>query len=231
MYRVEDKYIVSGNRLWILEQHIAMLLPIDSSSNENGYKISSLYFDDIMDSMLADTLDGNPVRDKYRIRIYNDSFTNIKLEVKRKKYNRVYKISSEITLDELHDLMSGRLIPDRNNLNDARTLFNLAIRTRELVPKIIVTYDRRAYVYESGNVRIMFDRNIRASDQWNLFGGQSIKYDYAETPGTVLEVKYDEFIPKFIMQVLETGNMLQTSNSKYEICREIYKRGGINNVS
>ena len=222
MYRVEDKYIISGNRLWILEQKIALLLPIDSSSKETGYKISSIYFDDIADSMLTDTLEGNPFRDKYRIRIYNDSFSTIKLEVKRKKYNRVSKISSEITEDELYALMSGETIPDKNNLSDARTLFNLAIKIRGLTPKIIVTYDRKAYVYEAGNVRVTFDRNIRASNQCGLFGKHDLHYDCLEESGTVLEVKYDQFIPRFIMQVLETGNMLQTSNSKYGICREIY---------
>ena len=224
MYRVEDKYIISDNRLWILEQHIAMLLSIDSLSNEGGYKISSLYFDDITDSMLTDTLNGNPFRDKYRIRIYNDSFSAIKLEVKRKKYNRVIKISSEITVDELNALMSGKTIPDKNNFKDARTLFNLAIKSRGLLPKIIVTYDRKAYVYESGNVRITFDRNIRASNQCALFGRSDISYDFLEDSDSVLEVKYDEFIPRFIMQVLETGNTIQTSNSKYGICREIYER-------
>lgn len=224
MYRVEDKYVISDDRLWILEQRIAMLLPIDSLSDEAGYKISSLYFDDITDSMLADTLDGNPFRDKFRIRIYNDSFSIIKLEVKRKKYNRVTKVSSEITMDELQALVSGRTIPDQNGLNDARTLFNLAIKTRGLIPKIIVTYDRKAYIYESGNVRITFDRNIRASDQCELFGKHTINYDLSENSSSVLEVKYDEFIPRFIMQVLETGNMIQTSNSKYGICREIYEK-------
>ena len=224
MYRVEDKYIISDDRLWILEQHIAMLLPIDSLSNEDGYKISSLYFDDITDSMLTDTLDGNPFRDKYRIRIYNDSFSTIKLEVKRKKYNRVIKISSEITVDELQTLMLGNTIPDKNDFNDARTLFNLAIKAKGLMPKIIVTYDRKAYVCESGNVRITFDRNLRASNQCELFGKHNICYDFSEDSRSVLEVKYDEFIPRFIMQVLETGNMFQTSNSKYGICREIYKR-------
>ena len=224
MYRVEDKYVISDSRLWILEQRIAMLLPMDRSGNEDGYKISSLYFDDVIDSMLTDTLDGNPVRDKYRIRIYNDSFSVIRLEIKRKKYNRAIKISSEITVDELYALMAGKTIPEENSLNDARTLFNLAIKARGLAPKIIVTYDRKAYAYESGNVRITFDRNIRASNQCDFFGRQDISYDFSEGSGSVLEVKYDEFIPRFIMQVLETGNMLQTSNSKYEICREIYEK-------
>lgn len=225
MYRVEDKYVISDNRLWILEQRIALLLPFDKLSNDDGYKISSLYFDDAVDSMLSDTLDGNPFRDKYRVRVYNDSFSTIKLEVKRKKYNRVFKISSEITEDELQALMLSQTIREGNNFNDARTLFNLAIKVKGIRPKIIVTYDRKAYVHEAGNVRITFDRNIRASNQCDLFGKHDIRYDFLMDNGAVLEVKYDEFIPRYIMQALETGNMLQISNSKYKICREMYTKG------
>ena len=35
----------------------------------------------------------------------------------------------------------------------------------------------------------------------------------------VLEVKYDEFIPDFLVQLLELGNMQQTAYSKYQLCR------------
>lgn len=223
MYRVEDKYVLPDSRLYLLERRIAMLLPMDGLGGKEGYKISSLYFDDITDSMLADTLDGNPFREKYRIRIYNDSLSPVRLEVKRKKYNRAVKISSEITEEELSALMSGRTISDRNHPSDARTLFNLAIKARGLRPKIIVAYDRRAYVHEAGNVRITFDRKLRASSQWELFGKNGIRYDFPEDAGAVLEVKYDEWIPRYLMQVLETGNMIQASHSKYGICREIYE--------
>ena len=54
----------------------------DEYCDNEKYVISSLYFDDLRDSMLADTLDGIDARDKYRIRIYNNSFEIIKLEVK-----------------------------------------------------------------------------------------------------------------------------------------------------
>lgn len=224
MYRVEDKYIMQNHKMFTLEQRIGNLLTPDSFCAEAGYKISSLYFDDMMDSMLTDTLDGNPFRVKYRIRIYNDSLSTIKLEVKKKKYNRVAKIASQITRDELHTLMSGGTISDQNNLDDAKTLFNLAVKQRGLKPKIIVAYDRNAYIYGAGNVRITFDRNIRACNQCDFFGKQDLNYDFLEDVGTVLEVKYDELIPRFIMQILETGNMLQSSNSKYGICRQIYQR-------
>ena len=42
---------------------------------------------------------------------------------------------------------------------------------------MIVAYERKAYIYEPRNVRITFDRNIRASNQIELFGNKNCIYD------------------------------------------------------
>lgn len=223
MYRVENKYVLSFEEMFKLERRIQAVLLMDSEGADNGYKISSLYFDDIRDSMFSDTIDGVPERDKYRIRIYNDSFSDIKLEVKRKRDNRVRKMTALISQQEMLELMDGKTIADKNDRNDPRTLFNLAINTRALRPRFIVTYDRKAYVYEPGHVRITFDRNIRSNNQVNLFGTKNLAYDYPDGTGSVLEVKFDELLPKFIAQTLECSSMVQTANSKYGMCGEIYE--------
>ncbi|MBQ7705473.1 MAG: polyphosphate polymerase domain-containing protein [Selenomonadaceae bacterium] len=222
MYRVEDKYVLPMTDFWLLRNRIETILSPDSNSNEAGYKISSVYFDDISDTHLRDTVDGNPIRQKYRIRIYNDSFKVIKLEVKFKQYNRVLKKAQKISAAELSKLLNGETIESPNDLDNARTLFNLAIVERGLRPKVIVTYERRAFIYPAGNVRITFDSNLRGSNQLKYFGDKNLVYDYPEGTGTVLEVKYDEFLPKFIAQSLEINSMWQTANSKYRICREIF---------
>lgn len=233
MYRVEDKYSCTSQELTILQSRIGAILKPDShENNDEGYSIISVYFDDIYDTHMQDTIDGNSFRDKYRIRIYNHSFDTIKLEVKSKSYNRVNKKSSLITFDQMQQLLQGNSIEHGNSLEDPATLFHIAISQRRLSPKVIVAYERKAYIYEPGNVRITFDRNIRASNQIELFGNSKITYDnLRQENNAVLEVKYDEFMPGFISQMLETGNMRQTSYSKYRLCREIYSNGGNVNVS
>ncbi len=227
MYRVEDKYSCTVQELAILQARIDTILKPDyHQANDEGYSIISVYFDDIYDTHLCDAIDGNSVRDKYRIRIYNNSFDLIKLEVKSKKYNRILKKSSSITFNQMQQLLQGKCIEDRHSLDDPATLFNIAIKQRNLSPKIIVAYERKAYVYDAGNVRITFDRNVRTSKQIELFGDTQLIYDIlGKESNAVLEVKYDEFIPNFILQVLELGNMRQTSFSKYRLCREIYSNG------
>lgn len=221
MYRVEDKYNCSETQLVMLQSRMeAVLRPDSNEGGSEGYSIVSLYFDDLQDSCLQDTEDGVNRRNKYRIRIYNDSLDVIKLEVKTKQDNRIQKQSKTISREEMESLMRGECIAEEGSFEDPATLFNLAIKNGGLRPKVIVTYERKAYVYEPGNVRITFDRNVRASSRVENFGQKNISYDFLQEYDKVLEVKYDEFIPDFLLQLLEVGNMQQSAYSKYQLCRE-----------
>ena len=223
MYRVERKYNCSESELRILQNRLEGVLRADSNeSHPEGYSIISLYFDDLQDTCLNDTVDGVEVRDKYRIRIYNNSLDVIKLEVKSKKDGYIYKKSRAITKEQVDRLMRGECIEDSASMEDPATLFNLAIRTRGLRPKVIVAYERKAYVFGPGNTRITLDRNVRASNRIEDFGSANTSYDFLHEYDKVLEVKYDEFIPGFLLQLLELGNMQQTSYSKYQLCRELF---------
>lgn len=222
MYRVEDKYACSEMEMRIIQARIAAVLkPDQNQKSDVGYRVTSVYFDDLFDTHLQDTIDGYARREKYRIRIYNNLMDSIKLEVKYKQYNRVMKKSERISAAQMQMLLEGKCIPNVSDSEDSpAALFNLAISNRGLRPKVIVEYDRQAYVFDPGNVRITFDRNIRASDQIERFGKASCCFAAVHEQDRVLEVKYDEFFPDFIAQLLETGNMIQTSYSKYQLCRE-----------
>lgn len=202
MFRVEDKYLLSHTSMWELENRISAILKSDSHNiDNNGYKISSLYFDDINDTCLRDTLSGNPIRNKYRLRIYNDSLDTIKCEVKSKLYNRTLKNSKTISKDDMLSLCIGDCIEDTEDSSDPRFCFNTAIKTNLLRPRVIVTYERQSYISELGNVRITFDRNVRASRLTESFGCSDIIYDYpAKEQRNILEVKYDGYIPNYILK-------------------------------
>lgn len=223
MFRVENKYNCSENELQVLQHRLAGIMQADSNENHpEGYSIISLYFDDLQDSCLYDTMDGVEIRDKFRIRIYNNSLDVIKLEVKSKKDGYICKKSKTITKQQMDMLMHGECIEDSASMEDPATLFNIAIRTRGLRPRVIVAYERKAYVFGPGNTRFTLDRNVRASNRVEDFGLDNVSYDYVREYDKVLEVKYDEFIPDFLLQLLELGNMQQTSYSKYQLCREMF---------
>ncbi len=221
MYRVENKYCCSIQEMYQLQQRIDTVLQADGNENSaEGYCVFSLYFDDLTDSCLHAAKEGAYRRRKYRIRIYNDSLDLIKLEVKEKRGSKVFKISKCITIEEMQKLMCGQCIPASSSMEDPAFLFNLAIRTQALRPKTAIAYERKAYVYPSGNVRITFDRNVRTSRQISDWGTRNLSYTPLWGQDAVLEIKYDEFMPKFILQLLELNSQQQTAYSKYCLCRE-----------
>lgn len=221
MYRVEDKFCCTAQEMYQLQQRISTVLQADSNEDSvEGYRVASLYFDDLTDSCFHAARDGNYSRRKYRIRIYNDSLDTIKLEVKEKLGSRIFKRSKCISAEEMYRLIQGQCIPAPFSMEDPAFLFNLAIQTQVLHPTVIVAYERKAYVYGPGNARITFDRNVRTSRQISNFGTKEISYVPLREQDAVLEIKYDEFIPKFILQLLELEFLQQTAYSKYRLCRE-----------
>ena len=221
MIRVEDKYWCSERDMLLLEARVKTVMRPDILAGGKPYQITSLYFDDLNDSCRQASEDGVPERKKYRIRIYNNSPELIKLEVKYKSYNRVFKKSRTISREDAERLMAGECIANQNESPDNPvTLFNLAIKKELLRPKIIIDYHRTAYTFSPGNVRITFDRNLRACrDVHSFLTGETVFSPIRDTD-KILEVKYDEFLPGFIARLLEFGNMNQTAYSKYRLGRE-----------
>ena len=221
MIRVEDKYWCSERDMLLLESRVKAVLRPDPMAGGRPYQITSLYFDDRNDSCWQTAEDGVSERKKYRIRIYNNNPNLIKLEVKYKSYNRVFKRSRTIPRADAEKLMRGECIEDpRESMDNPVTLFNLAIKTDLLRPKIIIDYNRTAYTFTPGNVRITFDRNLRASRDISSFLNGDTAFTPVKDTDKILEVKYDEFLPGFIARLLEFGNMNQTAYSKYRLGRE-----------
>jgi len=221
MYRVEDKYSCSEMEMFLLQTRLQSVLNMDTNQrNKEGYQITSVYFDDYRDSCLHDALDGVRERCKYRIRIYDDNFDVIKLEIKYKQNSRIFKLSQSITFEQMKALLRGECIERENPKDDVIGRMNVAIVTRKLEPVVIVEYDRKAFVYEPGNVRITLDSNLRYSTNVEDFmSGKKEKYRVLPEMNRVIEVKYDEMLPGFIAGIIENGNMTQTSFSKYCLCR------------
>ena len=91
---------------------------------------------------------------------------------------------------------------------------------QNLRPKTIVDYKREAYIYGAGNVRITFDRDIRTSNNVHgLFNPELVTIPSANS--TILEIKYDGFIPEIIRQIIRVDSRKETEFSKYVVSRFI----------
>lgn len=220
--RTEQKYYLHVHDYLTLQQKISSVLSLDTHSlDEKGYNIRSLYFDDPHRSALITKNDGIFNREKYRIRIYNDSNEIINLERKSKFGEYVCKESAPLTFGEYQQIIEG----DYSFLlkRGERLLheFYAALSTFHFRPSVIVDYWREAYVYEWGNVRITFDKKLSAGiNTYDVFSGQLVLEEILRPELTIMEVKFDDFLPEHIRQIIRPKSHLRSSISKYVLCRE-----------
>lgn len=216
-YRHELKFLCTQIDLSIIAERLKYMMSKDTHTGHKGmYTVRSLYFDDVMLTGLYENESGVDSRKKLRIRLYNGSLQHICLELKRKRNNMTRKESCPLLHDECRLLMQGEIPPARADCSSVLQQLCLLMRTRGMKPVHIVEYERTAFVYPLGNVRITLDRNIAGSGNVAQFLHPSIKaMPVLEAGQHILEVKYDAYLPDAIAQVLQTGRIRQTSFSKY----------------
>lgn len=222
-FRHEDKYVISTGELQIIQNRIDHLLVQDPYTGSSGiYNVCSLYFDDYYDSCVRSNENGLEPREKFRIRIYNHSSENIKLECKRKERGMTRKTACSLTVQETRWLMAGKVLPNIETQPELLRKLTLQMLQRHLKPVVIVEYDRIPYIFKNGNVRVTLDTNISSTTDVKAFLNETIATRPVMPVGCqLLEVKYDEYLPGFIYQSLQLQNLCRSTYSKYQICRRI----------
>ncbi|MFC5469428.1 polyphosphate polymerase domain-containing protein [Cohnella suwonensis] len=221
--RHELKYYIHPHEYLTLRGRVSSFLPLDGFSvGSEGYVIRSLYFDGIHDQALYDKSHGIFSREKYRIRTYNGSDKTIKLERKSKYGEYVSKEAASLTRDEYDRILSGDVsflaTSDKPLLVD----FHSAVAHRGFRPAVIVEYTREAYVYGPGDVRITFDKRMAAGiNSVDLFDHtRRAALEVIQDSRTIMEVKYNEFFPETVRQLVQPDSHQRSAISKYLLCRE-----------
>lgn len=219
--RHEKKYYINYADYISLRQKLKQVLKLDKFANKNGdYFIRSLYFDDIYNSALFEKESGIFKRCKYRIRSYDMSDRTIKLEKKSKFGEYISKTSEIITKEEYYKIMNGELEFLLNDRSKLKRDFYLCIKGKHLRPKVVVDYDREAYVGDYSDIRITFDKQLRVSYGNNdIFDSNIVTKNIIVYPKLILEVKYNSFLPEHIRNIVAGCFVNQSAVSKYVHCR------------
>ena len=218
--RHEIKYSVSVFQAELLKRRLGALLRPDSHAGEDGgYFIRSVYFDDPDFTAYHEKLAGVKERTKYRIRFYNNDPSVIYLEKKTKDGDMTGKDSVRLTRAGAQALLKG---DDRLRTQDG--LLGELGRLRQGVwrPVVIVDYDRFAFTYPDGNVRVTIDMNVRTCPyRTDVFTPDLLTVPVLDDGEAVLEVKYDAFLPAPVRALLEGVPKQRTAVSKYTKCLSI----------
>ena len=221
-FRHEHKYIEPESSLIGIQSRLNALMQKDTHVKAgNSYAIRSLYFDDYRDRFLNESIDGVDERTKWRIRIYDRDASFISLERKMRKADLISKQSCRIDVDTYKALIKTEAAISTAN-PPLLNLFIKEIKTSALHPAVIVEYDRTPFVAKSGNTRVTIDRNIRSSDELDAFlsDGNLSSRPVLVSGQSLLEVKFDAFLPDHIAHAIEHGRMRRETFSKYYLARK-----------
>ncbi len=220
-FRHELKHYINFSDYISIKSRLRSIMHIDKNANENNeYKIRSLYFDNVYDKALMEKVIGIPKRDKFRIRFYNDNHEFIRLEKKSKIRGLCLKDSEKITKEECEKIINGDIEFIRDSNKKLFIDLYSEIKGNLLRPRTIVDYTREAYIYPIGNVRITFDKSIRTGlNNINMFDKNLPTIETIDNKYIVLEVKFDEFLPQIIRDIIQVKERRATSISKYEAAR------------
>lgn len=219
-YRQEIKQLLSPAQALLLEQRISAVLQPDTYSDSSGsYYIRSIYFDTPTDTAYQDKISGIDNREKIRIRFYSFDASVIKLERKEKRNNLIHKDSFSISKETADQMLEGNfesLLTYEHPL--AEYIYSLS-RSSTLRPVVVVDYVRRAYVHPVGNVRITFDMKLQArTPETNIWEPGVLYHVLGED--TILEIKFNQYLPDHIRQLLCSVPGQRMALSKYTLCRE-----------
>ena len=206
----------------VLKERLVQVLEHDKYADEKGkYEIHSLYFDDYKDTCARENVAGEGIRFKYRIRYYGDNVNELWLEKKEKINSYCHKRKCALSRKEFEQIRDGNAMEVFwNTENRLLKEFCIDIVAKNFLPKVIIDYEREAFVELITNVRITLDYNITASDEIaNFLSGNYEKIPLLEKNNHVLEVKFDDILPSYLKRLLQTNILIQRSFSKYYLGR------------
>lgn len=218
-YRHEWKHEITYSDRLILSNRLRAVMHHDEHAKNGLYEIRSVYFDTPTDKALREKIDGVNEREKFRIRFYNGDTSVIFLEKKSKINGLCAKTSCLITKEEARMLADGDTSWMLKGDRPLCVELHSKMQTQGLRPKTIVDYTREPFVFAAGNVRVTLDYNIRTGDfRTDFLNPETLTLPVYENK-TLLEVKWDDFLPDIIKDAVLIPGRFASAFSKYAQCR------------
>lgn len=224
-YRQELKYRISAAEKETLISRLSAVLQPDTHADANGrYVVRTLYFDDINDTAMTQSLNGQPQKTKYRVRMYNGDPSFIRLERKVKHYSGSCKTGECISPEECQSLIRGEYDYLLRSSSPFLNACYADFTSRLLRPKIVVQYTRHAFICPQDAIRITIDENVAVCSIPESFSAKSDFFGISvfENRQCVLEVKYTHYMPDYVLALIGVIDRTRVSTSKYVAGRLIY---------
>jgi hypothetical protein len=231
--RFEYKYLVPPDLMPALRRMMIPFLRFDAYAQPGevrDYSVRSIYYDTAGLKYYREKLSGLKNRKKLRLRGYGEAATEetrVFLEIKRKHENTVSKDRAPVLFRDIGEMLrtgaAERFVKGSEAFPNAdgdgrRFLYHLFRET--LRPVVLIVYEREAYFGKfDRTLRVTVDKNLRSAlfpAPERLFFEESILS--ANLNSYILEVKYHEWFPSWLADILRSLRLQRQSFSKYCSC-------------
>lgn len=218
-FRHEWKHEIHDSDLRALRARLEAVLERDRHAAGGSYAIRSLYFDNLADKALREKINGVNGREKFRVRYYNGDLSRVFLEKKSKWNSLCRKEQVRLSPEEVQAIAQGDVSRLEGSKHPLVWELCLKMTTQGLRPRTIVDYTREPFVYAPGNVRVTLDYNIRTGlNSTDFLNPDCITIPAGDAPA-ILEVKWDNFLPSLIRDLVQVPRTHTSAFSKYAACR------------
>ncbi len=223
--RVELKHHINYFQYVSLSHKLANILVEDKHNGDRGYAIRSLYFDDLANTDFYAKLAGIENRKKIRLRVYSPKDQKAKLEIKRKFGDSQEKKTVLIEKADAEELIKLNYEVLRKYDSETASSIYHIMKMNQLRPVVLIEYRRKAYLHQMNNIRVTLDNDIRSNEHdFGLFDESVVMVPTDDHDTNVLEVKYNNFIFKYITDIFAPLDLERQSYSKYMIARGLFER-------
>lgn len=222
-FRHEMKHEITYSDMLALRARLSAVMQSDPHARNGSYEIRSLYFDNVYDKALREKVDGVNNREKFRIRLYNGDSSHILLEKKSKINGLCSKQQMKLTYEQAEAFANGdHPITENTTAQTGSSVLTDLIAKMDsegLRPSTIVDYKRDPFIYAPGNVRVTIDYDLRTGMKCTDFlNPDCVTVPVPDSPA-ILEVKWDEYLPSIIRDIVQIPSTHTSSFSKYAACR------------
>ena len=141
------------------------------------------------------------------------------MEKKSKINGLCLKESASLTIEQTGALLDGDYEWMTEYDNPLIKELYIKMKHDGLRPKTIVDYIREPFIFGPGNVRITLDYNIRTGISCvDFLKNSCVTVPIANNP-IILEIKWDEYLPDIIKDIIQLNRGRIGAFSKYAACR------------
>ncbi|MGD9899482.1 MAG: VTC domain-containing protein [Calditrichaceae bacterium] len=234
--RYEYKYLVPNTLVDKLRTELSPYMELDNfakKQSDGQYTVRSIYYDSPQFTCYKEKIDGVQIRNKFRIRGYDECSEEslIFLEIKHKNTNCISKSRAPLYYANITPALVSRRIDDvvlsfsgnGAEKKDARK-FLYYYYVKNLRPAVLVIYDREAFQGKMDpSLRLTFDKNLRSviyPDLKHLYEEDNVKS--ALINHFILEVKFFGSLPNWIISLISKYGLNRRALSKYTMSLETH---------